>query len=296
MATLFDRLQYNFTDTYGDITTLPDAATAQINSMPTILTTWARDDIINNTASGYFINPCANSSNIILSTTNTLVNIVSTMTGTFSSNPTINNKFITIATTLKNIVGHDTDGNTVNWRASNKPDTLGKFLRHTNRLSGVDTIITTEIEQTANLPHYETASGIGKAVMFITHQSDGISNNSPMLGSFTSILIANTVRDYANTLNTYYTTIISSNARDIPQNSNTSNLTLATLNTISDFANTMNTSFNERRLHDENFYTNSLTLLTEVSNMSKFSNYGSSEKGLIDGFIGSDKLKIRLAS
>lgn len=284
MTTLFDRLGYNFTDT-SDIV-LSNTVTEQMNSMPTLLTTWQRDDIINNSVFGYFINPCANSCNIILSTANTLLNVVSLTT---SVTPSINLMFKAIKTTLSNIVGHSEDGDTITWRANSKPSTLTSFRRHTNRISGVDDMISTEAEQTANLPHYRTASGIGKMIMLVTYKSDETTNAASALGSFTSILIANTVKDYANTLNTHYITIISGN--DI---SNVSNLTISTVTAISDFANTMNTTFHERRVHDENFYNKSIQLLQEYSSVKSVVPTSSVETDLVNNYIGSDKLKYRL--
>ena len=284
MTTLFDRLGYNFTDT-SDIV-LSNTVTEQMNSMPTLLTTWQRDDIINNSVFDYFINPCANSCNIILSTANTLLNVVSLTT---SVTPSINLMFKAIKTTLSNIVGHSEDGDTITWRANSKPSTLTSFRRHTNRISGVDDMISTEAEQTANLPHYRTASGIGKMIMLVTYKSDETTNAASALGSFTSILIANTVKDYANTLNTHYITIISGN--DI---SNVSNLTISTVTAISDFANTMNTTFHERRVHDENFYNKSIQLLQEYSSVKSVVPTSSVETDLVNNYIGSDKLKYRL--
>ena len=284
MTTLFDRLGYNFTDT-SDIV-LSNTVTEQMNSMPTLLTTWQRDDIINDSVFGYFINPCANSCNIILSTANTLLNVVSLTT---SVTPSINLMFKAIKTTLSNIVGHSEDGNTITWRANSKPSTLTSFRRHTNRISGVDDLISTKAEQTANLPHYRTASGIGKMIMLVTYKSDETTNAASALGSFTSILIANTVKDYANTLNTHYITIISGN--DI---SNVSNLTISTVTAISDFANTMNTTFHERRVHDENFYNKSIQLLQEYSSVKSVVPTSSVETDLVNNYIGSDKLKYRL--
>ena len=284
MTTLFDRLGYNFTDT-SDIV-LSNTVTEQMNSMPTLLTTWQRDDIINDSVFGYFINPCANSCNIILSTANTLLNVVSLTT---SVTPSINLMFKAIKTTLSNIVGHSEDGDTITWRANSKPSTLTSFRRHTNRISGVDDLISTKAEQTANLPHYRTASGIGKMIMLVTYKSDETTNAASALGSFTSILIANTVKDYANTLNTHYITIISGN--DI---SNVSNLTISTVTAISDFANTMNTTFHERRVHDENFYNKSIQLLQEYTSVKSVVPTSSVETDLVNNYIGSDKLKYRL--
>ena len=66
MATLFDRTGFNFTDTSGTITTLPNTAIQQLNTAPALVPNqWMRDDLINDDTTGYYVNPVANSCNII---------------------------------------------------------------------------------------------------------------------------------------------------------------------------------------------------------------------------------------
>jgi hypothetical protein len=52
----------------------------------------------------------------------------------------------------------------------------------------------------------------------------------------------------------------------------------------------------ERRVHDESFYTKSNELVSEARSIRRYSNLGVSEDSLVQNFIGSDKLKSRLAN
>jgi hypothetical protein len=123
-----------------------------------------------------------------------------------------------------------------------------------------------------------------------------------MLGSFTSILIANTINDYANIVVTYANTINSSitiTTETVGENvitTKVSNLSYAAVNSIATVANTLNTLFLERRVHDESFYTKSNELVSEARSIRRYSNLGVSEDSLVQNFIGTDKLKSRLAN
>jgi hypothetical protein len=123
-----------------------------------------------------------------------------------------------------------------------------------------------------------------------------------MLGSFTSILIANTINDYANIVVTYANTINSSitiTTETVGEDvitTKVSNLSYAAVNSIATVANTLNTLFLERRVHDESFYTKSNELVSEARSIRRYSNLGVSEDSLVQNFIGTDKLKSRLAN
>jgi len=137
----------------------------------------------------------------------------------------------------------------------------------------------------------------------LVYQVDGREDNAPMLGSFTSILVANTISDYANTIVTYPNTInasitvsTSGTPPDPVITTNTSNLTYNTVNSIAEFANTLYTLLHDRRVHDENFYTTSNQLVSEAKNVRKYVNLGASENSLVQNLVGTDKLKSRLAN
>ena len=298
MATLFDRTGFNFTDTSGTINTLPNAAIQQMNTVPSLVPNqWMRDDLINNDTTGYYKNPVANSCNTIWLSANTLINTTSSVTG--SGNLTA--LWTTINADIKSIAGYNvTTGDAENPPivTTHVPGQIVQFINHTNRISGVVPI--TANTDAAQKPHLEQAMQIGRALTYLIFQVDGREDNAPMLGSFTSILIANTINDYANVIVTYANTInnsITITTETVGEDiitTKVSNLSYAAVNSIASTANTLNTLFLQRRLHDENFYTTSNELLNEAKNVRKYENLGASESSLVDNLIGTDKLKSRL--
>jgi hypothetical protein len=281
MATLFDRTGFNFTDTSGTITTLPNTAIQQLNSAPALVPNeWMKNDLRNNDLGGYYKNPVANSCNIIWNTANTLVNIANNLQGVANTTPL----WTTIYTTLGNIVDANTE--------------MVQFIDHTNRISGVAPI--TANTDAGDKPHLEQAIQVGRALTYFIYQIDGREDNAPMLGSFTSILVANTISDYANVIVTYPNTVnnsITITTETVGEDvitTKTSNLTYNTVNSIAGFANTLYTFLHDRRIHDENFYTNSIELVNEAKDISRYDNLGASENSLVQNLVGTDKLKSRL--
>ena len=298
MATLFDRTGFNFTDPSGTITTLPNTAIQQLNTAPALVPNqWMRDDLINDDTTGYYVNPVANSCNTIWLSANTLINATTSVTG--SGNLTA--LWTTINTNFKSIAGYNvTTGDAENPPivTTHVPGQIVQFINHTNRISGVVPI--TANTDAADKPHLEQAMQIGRALTYVIYQVDGREDNAPMLGSFTSILIANTINDYVNVIVTYANTInnsITITTETVGEDvitTKVSNLSYAAVNSIAATANTLNTLFLERRVHDENFYTKSNQLVNEAKNIRRYENLGASEDNLVQNLIGSDKLKSRL--
>ena len=296
MATFFDRTGFNFTDTSGTITTLPNTAIQQLNTAPALVPNqWMRDDLINDDTTGYYVNPVASSCNTIWLSANTLINTTSSVTG--SGNLTA--LWTTINTNFKSIAGYNVTTGSAEAPpivTTHVPGQIVQFINHTNRISGVVPI--TANTDAADKPHLEQAMQIGRALTYVIYQVDGREDNAPMLGSFTSILVANTVSDYANVIVTYPNTVNNSISTTIDPITfdpiNTSNLTYNTVNSIAEFANTLYTLLHDRRVHDENFYTKSNQLVNEAKNIRRYENLGASEDNLVQNLIGSDKLKSRL--
>ena len=298
MATLFDRTGFNFTDTTGAITTLPNTAIQQLNTAPALVPNqWMRDDLINDDTTGYYVNPVANSCNTIWLSANTLINTTSSVTG--SGNLTA--LWTTINTNFKSIAGYNVTTGSAEEPpivTTHVPGQIVQFINHTNRISGVVPI--TANTDAADKPHLEQAMQIGRALTYVIYQVDGREDNAPMLGSFTSILIANTINDYVNVIVTYANTInnsITITTETVGEDvitTKVSNLSYAAVNSIAATANTLNTLFLERRVHDENFYTKSNELVNEAKNIRRYENLGASEDNLVQNLIGSDKLKSRL--
>ena len=300
MATLFDRTGFNFTDTSGTIAVLPNTAIQQMNAAPALVSSqWMKDDLINNDITGYYVNPIAPSCNTIWLSANTLINATSSVTG--SGNLTA--LWTTINADIKSIAGYNvTTGDAENPPivTTHVPGQIVQFINHTNRISGVVPI--TANTDAADKPHLEQAMQIGRALTYVIYQVDGREDNAPMLGSFTSILIANTINDYANVVVTYANTInnsITITTETVGEDvitTKVSNLSYAAVNSIAVVANTLNTLFLARRVHDENFYTKSNEIVSEARSIRRYSNLGVSEDSLVQNLIGTDKLKSRLAN
>jgi hypothetical protein len=272
MSSIFQQLGYNYTPSAGEIIDFDQKVLDTMNSMPELLNPWQYEDMRNeDTAiSNYLLNPVAT---IATSIKNTCISIESACAGV--------NNLATVASTA----------NAVHTSANN-------FILHTNRISGLEPINS----DTVLLPHYDTAIGTGKSIMYIIYQSDGVQNNAPIMGSFTSLFIKDDLTVKYNTISDYPSLIsnsISTISYEVEGNTVTelvSNLTPTQISTIisnvSDVGNTMNT----RRTHDENFYTNSSNVLDQYNQMKKYKSPGSSETNIINNYIGTTRLKNNLAN
>ena len=283
MTTLFSRLNYTFTDPNSVISPLSNNVKRTLDGMPKMLEPWQAEDLATSNTGGYFVNPCANITTNIWTTSNTLVSVANNVQG--SGNLT--GLWTQIHTTLSYISNSST-GNTQ----------AGDFLEHTNRISGITSIDVSADQGVANLPHYETATQTGKALLSLIYQTDGVSNNAPIMGNFTSLFVANDLIVIYNTLSTYANIVNNSITTTIDPMTflpiNTSNLTYNVVNSIATTANSANSIFYERRVHDEQFFKNSSDLLIDYKKVRGIGNSGQAESYLIENFIGSNKLLSRL--
>jgi hypothetical protein len=289
---IFDRLQYNFETSSNSIFDLSSNTQSFMNTVPSLLPDWAQQDIADSDVGGYFRNPVSTVTQNIRNTCGTLVTLLSADPGT--------NTDAVGGTTLEitNLFGF------INLNSANvSGNNGGFFIAHTNRISGVTPLSASPETgaDTALLPHYETAMSTGQMMMYLTNQSDNISNNSPIMGSFTSILIENELDSLYSNISTYYTEI--SNSITItgtgisPDNYvRTSNLSLSVVQNMANNISTINTTLAVRRDHDEKFYTNSRAVVDEYSQLKIFSNTGATANNLMQNYIGSDKLLTRLNS
>jgi hypothetical protein len=283
---VYDRLGYSFPDPSANIAVQPysDTVNNQMSMVPQFLEPWQMSDLANNNVSGYFTNPVATvSTNISVTSNNTnilLVGLTSSCTSPIVANA-INNCFIVSANATSRIV------------ANSVPD----YIYHTNRMSNV-----TDIGEDAVNPHYNISIGYGKALSYLTYQTDGVQNNSPMLGSFTSVLIG-------NTLNQLYSDL--SNSKTVLQNSisigtvvidgntytvNVSNISLVQAQALQNVTTTIRDTMDGFRQRDVNFYTNTKALMEEFNYVKQFTQTGQTEKELMLNYIGTDKLKLRLTT
>jgi hypothetical protein len=290
---VFQRLGYNFNDPDNVVANLSSSSITYLDTFPPIINDWQKGDLANNEVDSYLKNPVANIVYVIRNTSNTLITLLSANTSTNTNavtgtTATINTIFVNANTNLLNIA----------------TNTSGLFLIHTDRMSGVippnlpntDDLTFTQVSQQ---PHYQTALGIGRVLLILTHQTDNVNNSAPVLGSFTSLFVANTLGNLSNSLNTYYDLInnsitVTGSGTEVDPFVRSSNITLFTAqsieNTIIDIQSTMNT----RREHDINFYANSQNVFSDLATINQFSQTGEIQKMLINDFIGTPKLISRI--
>jgi len=255
------------------VETLSPKVQTQLEMMPQMMTDWQEQDLISNQTETYFKNPCAAATQKAWNAANTISLYPSI---TFAN---------TAAGTLYNYiynVSHEISTNTAN-----------NFMIHTNRMSNV-VPLDFELEK----PHYETAVGYGKMVMYITNQTDGIQNNSPMMGSFTSLFFGNNLSIYANSYysNTQiFANTITSNVDGEGYTTYNSNLTLSQARTLANCVNSV-ILMDTYRTQDNTFFQNSKTVVERYNKVSQFNKIGQGESFLINTFIGTPELTANLAN
>jgi hypothetical protein len=263
MATIFEKLQYNFYPAEGSNTIIefsPEVIQT-LNSTPAFIPRWGYDDMIADDDNGYIINPVADVTNGIISVCNSLkaeANVANTdLRG------------------IENVCVTCVSSGTA-------------FFDHTQRISGVVQINST----TALLPHYDTAMAIGKSLTYIVFQADGYANSSVVLGSFTSLLIEEELNDKLITISTYPATV--NNSIYLDGDTYRSNLSNDTINTMTTTISSITTIFNDRKWHDENFYTNSKNILDRFEGVKRYTSMGSTDDHLVRNYLATSKLQERI--
>jgi len=256
---IYARLGFNFdTAKFDGAYTLSPGVLNFLGNTSINLSQWQIDDISSNTVYGYFQNPH-----------NDNLGVISVfVTGIASYANTINYNYnnTDLANTMANV-------------ALSTYSSLQNFANHTNNLSGVT------VSTDATLyPDLNLALAVGRQMLNITNKSDGVQNNVPILGNFTSLYIGPDLSAQANVLANDY--IVLSNSFS-GANSNVSN---ATMNTIIFDIQTLQTLIDDRRNGDITFYTNSNEIMQEYFTVLQFSNLGATQNSLIE-LIGTDKLK-----
>ena len=261
---VFNRLGYTFDSTkFGSGNSFTAGQAQLLNSSPSIKA-WQADDLVNVAVTGYYQNP--HSANLTLLTT--LVN-------SLASNS--NTSIITFNYA-------SSSANNLKANANTLLTEITSFTDHTNRISGV-----TASSNVAALPDYQSAMTIGRQVLTITNQIDGVQNNTPLLGNFTSLAIGG---DIANTITLLTSDLVTLNTSI---SLGVSNISSATMNTIVADVQAVYNLLNARRTGDTNFYLNSLYLVNDYNKVSQFNNVGVNSNYLINTLnIGTDKLKTNL--
>lgn len=268
---IFARLNYDSANTATQPMTV--AAITTLSRTPPLLNDWQKADAgVGGDTTGYFVNPNATVLQNTRNNANTIISVASPV-GSLSG-------IVSTANTLQS--------------------TCSVFSAHCDRLSGVVQPNTA----TATLPHYNSAVGISKVVMQIVFQTDGVQNNAPMMGNFTSITCTNELNSRYSTISTYSTLIsnsISSSTTVDPgtglsSTTYSSNLTSTQISTISNTLQSFVDFMTARRTGDVNFYNNCQAIASDYNTLKQFSNPGQTETDLLTNHIGSAKLLSRLSS
>lgn len=275
MSTIYGRLGYDSTYSGNNVTDMSSSANNFVNTLPKLVEKdWQIQDIANANTSGYYKNPVNTQSRGIWSTANSIIAVANIQN-------VANLNYLYVA--ANTIAG----------------TTARNFQDHTDRISGV----VQPYADTATYPHLQTALNTGQMLIYLTSQSDGISNNSPIMGNFTSLTTANQLGDLYNTIIVYPSTIANSinvvTTTDGGGNTITTYTTNLSNSQIVTFTNNLNTIIaimNTRRTADENFYYNSQDVLNDYHTVKQFNKMGSTQTYLIQNLVGSDKLLSRLNS
>jgi len=279
MATLFQKLGYNYSDPHGDVTSLSADTIEHLDSLPSIIEDWQSQDISDSNVGGYNQNPLGTISTTIATTANQIMNLTSTIE--LYDNAGVSSIMANVANAANNLIS-----------------TMNAFKDHTDRVSGVtsysDYITEAGSSIASTKPFKDTIKGYSKLLMYVIYQTDGISNTSIMYGAQTSLFTGPEANTYSNTLTTYKTTVNSSIYISGPNTKST--LTSTQANTINIGINEMLTFFDTRRTHDETFFTNMKTMVSDYQKTRQFSNMGESETNLVNNYTGTSKILTRINS
>ena len=262
---VFGRLNYNFDSAkFGANNELTDGQKLSLN-YPSPLYTWQASDLSGSSVGNYFQNPHSANLTLMTSYTNELLTYSNTQSVTYNVAPI--------------------EANTLNALANNLLIEISSFTDHTNRMSGA-----TESTNKLTIPDYQIAMSIGRQVLQICNQVDGVQNNAPILGNFTSLAI---VSDVSNSVIQLLSSKNTLNASLTLVGGNTySNISRASMNTIIASAQTAFNLLNSRRVGDTTFYTNSIAVIQDYNTILQFSNLGVNSSYLIkDLNIGTTKLQ-----
>ena len=259
MGSIYGRLGFNFdTANFGGDDILTPGVANYLGNSSINLATWQIDDIASSSVGDYYVNPY----NDDLAELSVFITGIATYANTQS-------------------YGYDNSdlANNMLLAAASAQSSLSNFTNHTNNLSGV-----TKSTNLSAYPDLNSALNIGRQVLQLVNKSDGVQNNTPILGNFTSLYIANTISFYTTTIRNDYITLSNS------FNGANSNVSNATMNTIISDMQSFSQVVNDRTNSDINFYLNSYEIVNEYITVSQFSNLGATQNNLID-IVGTTKLK-----
>jgi len=268
---IYKRLGYNFDDSSLGIINLSQEAKDHLNSTPGLLVDWQKRDIADSNVSGYLKNPMNDLYISFRSNANSIFTVANNDPANTWSSFDAANLLISVSSSLV--------------------ASLDRFKSHTDNISGVAAIESGGVAAGTH-PYKKTATGIGKLLVYITNESDGILNASPILGSFTSLFVADSFYSNSNVIISDSATV---NAA-VNSGGGICILTLDQANVIAGHMNTANALIETRRNHDIQFFRNSMSVISDFGKTQEFANMGEVERNLANNYIGTDKLLSRINS
>jgi hypothetical protein len=276
--TIYNRLEFNFDkNKFGNAKDLPKQSIDYYKILDTNLKDWQYDDVSNDTVdiTQYFKNPVANVSLSIQTSANLLFQ---------SSNGVV-------------FQNNETTGNLIPTTAQTLTIEMQQFKRHTDNVSGVSSE-----PMFPGIPSYDLIVAVGNEITRIVVNEDDITDTSGVLGSATSLFVGSDLNQYLTILTSDISlvnnsiSVITTGDPENPETILVSNLTSQQVNSVYSNVSTLYTLVNGRRLHDWNFFENSLDVLMDVSMVTRFSSVGNLQKTLINEYIGTEKLKNIIAN
>ena len=279
MASVYERLNFSFdTGKFGDSINLSEGTKSYLNTAPVKLETWQKSDLANGriVKTDYFKNPMIN------------------VTARLSDNVNVMNQIVQTIDTFDNGSGTAMKANLTNLIIE-----IRNYLSHTSNISGV-TEARANVSETSNVithfPDYDKAVSAGEQILMLTNATDGVANTVPLLGNFTSLFISDDITANANNIINDLVTVRNSIRIEViggetPTSSNISNLSANLITTITSNVVAANTLLSTRRLHDWNFYRNSLNILDDYNKINSLGRVGNTQKYLINNLVGTDKYK-----
>ena len=280
MSGVFERLGFNYTDA-NNIIALSNNVIEYLNTVPQLLEPWQIADMANNDVGGYFTNPVSNVANNVIIVSGLIASNTFNVNGTSSATSLLLGQIYTKSANLASQNG-----------------AADLFIEHTDKISGMTPL--GSIAEDELFPYYITAMSTGQGVMYLTNQTDGIQNNAPIMGSFTSLFVDANVSSLVITAQTYPQIIKNSITITIggvfPNTYNilTSNLSESTLQSMYNTIITIDSVLDTRTNHDINFFRNANTILEEMDSLRIFTGNGETSEKLLNEFIGSPKLLSRI--
>ena len=288
MASVYGRLGFNSSNPIANsvVQPLDTDLTTQMKFIPPWLNDWQKKDVAEANTAGYFQNPMIDTLANVQIVANTMMRMANGHSITGSTN--------TITTLLAN-TKHNSRSIGYSNTESQIVSEVDDFTYLTDRISNV-----VEHDGNMTVPHYQTATGYGTLLTYITNQTDGIQNNSPMIGCFTSLYTQNTLDSAVINTSSLLVTLnnsITSQTTGTPPNTITtysSNISLSDAQSLDTNMAAIFNTMNSCRNNDISFYQNSQAVVNDYNKVAIFRNLGQTENQLIQERIGSPKLLSRL--